>query len=232
MSTPRMNTNHWFALSAVYLERARRALVAGTFLGGPVAVFFAHRSGYRADEVALNLLVVALTWPMAAAGVVGKCKADGSLSFLASLPVSRHDHARAWLSVIMLLALPATIAAVVVTGMHAVDWSAAQLLMIGAGAMAVITAFVATVVAVQLSVPPVTAVVYFANGMGGLVLLVGGIGELVSWQQSALVAVLQHPLFLPVLSLMAWGSAGLVLWWSWHRIGHYMTSYVGDAPRA
>jgi len=29
-----------------------------------------------------------------------------------------------------------------------------------------------------------------------------------------------------------WVVAGGAFWWSWHRIGHFMTSYVGEPPKA
>lgn len=230
-----MTPRPWITLAALYFQRTRRALVAVTLIAGSMAVLLSRASGYRAQEMALNLLVVAITWPMAAAGVVGKCKADGSLAFLASLPVSRDEHARAWGFVIALLTVPAAVSAVVATGLYTQGVAATTLVMLGLAVSAVLTAIVMAIVAVQLSVPPTMSVVYFANGLAVLVLGLAGISQLVEWQQSrmsSLLPLLQSPWLMPALSLLLWSMAGLALWWSWRRIGHYMTSYVGDPPGA
>lgn len=230
-----MTPRPWITLAALYLQRARRALMAVTLIAGSMAVLLSRASGYHAQEVALNLLVVAITWPMAAAGVVGKCKADGSLAFLASLPVSRDEHARAWGVVIALLTVPAAVCAVVATGLSTQGIAPSTLMMLGLAVSALLTALVMVIVAVQLSVPPTMSVVYFANGLAVLVLGMAAIANLVEWQQSrgpSLLPLLRSPWLMPALSLLLWSIAGFAVWWSWRRIGHYMTSYVGDPPGA
>ena len=104
--------------------------------------------------------------------------------------------------------------------------------MMGAGVLAATVAFVSLVVAVQLSAPPATAFVYFANGVTAVLVAIAGLNQFADWQQLSLTALAQSRLLMPMLSLTLWSVAGFVLWWSWRRIGHYMTSYVGDPPRA
>jgi hypothetical protein len=46
------------------------------------------------------------------------------------------------------------------------------------------------------------------------------------------MALMRSELFFVGLSVVVWVVAGAAFWWSWHRIGHFMTSYVGEPPKA
>jgi hypothetical protein len=223
---------HWVALLRVYLERARRAIVVLTLSMAPLSIYFAHKAGYRIEEVALNLTVVAMMLPMAAGGIVGKSKADGSLAFLASLPVSRGDHARSWLALIALLSLPLAITAMVACYLGPLALRGGPLIAIGASALALSVALVMTMVAVQLAAPPTAAIMHFMTALSVIIVTLAALGELFTSYSAQANAVLRSDLFLPAAALLMWSVAGGAFWWSWHRIGHYMTSYVGDPPEA
>jgi hypothetical protein len=223
---------HWIALSMVYLERARRAVFVLTLSMAPLAIYFAHKAGYRIEEIALNLTVVAMMLPMAAGGIVGKSKADGSLAFLASLPVSRVDHARSWLVLIALLSVPLSITTMVACYLGPLAMRGGQLIAIGVSALTITVALVMSMVAVQLAAPPTTATMHFFTALSVLIMALAAVGELFTSAPAQAKALLRSDLFVPAASLLMWSIAGGAFWWSWHRIGHLMTSYVGDPPEA
>lgn len=227
-----MNTRHLRLLSLVYLERARSALIAVTLSMTPVCILFAKKSGYQPAELALNFTVLAALYPFAIGGVVAKSKADGSLAFLASLPISASDHARSWLLVITLLSLP--IALVVMLACHYPPLALRGTMLAAVGLMSMVCTISAVMgmLAVQLSAPPAMAGARFMSVLCGLILLLAAVGKLHELQPSALDTLVRSPYFFPVLSLMGWSAAAAGLWWSWQRIGHFMTSYVGDPPSA
>lgn len=231
-TTPGSTRRQWPTLAALYLERSRRALITMLLLSGPLALFVAHNDGFRPQDIAVNLLVVAILLPIGLGGVVGKCKADGSLAFLANLPVSRDEHARSWLAPIALLSLPLAILTAV-AGYHGpLALRGIQLVAISLGAPVLTTTIAMVLVAVQLGAPPTMAPVLFLRGISiGLLSLWAG-GELASQFPTPTSALLRSPLLVPALSVAMWGSAAGALWWSWRRIGHHMTSYVGDPPGA
>lgn len=226
------HVRHWPVLSSLYLERARKAIVVMALSVTPLSLFFAHKSGYRIDEVALNFMIVAALLPLALGGVVGKCKADSSLAFLASLPVSRTEHAKSWLAVVVLLSLPlgATTMVACYHGPPALRGGA--LIAAGVGATIAAVSLTAVMIAMQLAAPPTMAVVGFGTALSFFVLLLAGVGQLFTWFPAQMNALVRSDLFLPILSLLLWMAAAGALWWSWQRIGHYMTSYVGDPPGA
>lgn len=227
-----MNTRHLRLLSLVYLERARGALIAITLSMTPVCILFAKKSGYQPAELALNFTVLAAFYPFAIGGVVAKSKADGSLAFLASLPISASDHARSWLLVVMLLSLPIALV-VMVAGYHPpLALRGSMLAGVGLTSMACAISAVMGMLAVQLSAPPAMAMSRFMSVMGGLILLLAAVGKLYEFQPTAFETLVHSPYFFPVLSLLGWGAAAAGFWWSWQRVGHFMTSYVGDPPSA
>lgn len=231
-TAPRPTPRQWPTLSALYLERSRRALITMVLLSAPLALFVAHDAGNRPEDLAVNLLLVAVLLPVGLGGVVGKCKADGSLAFLASLPVSRDEHARGWLAPIALLSAPLAVLTAVACYHGPLALRGAQLVAVCLGAPVLTTTVVMILVAVQLGAPPTMAPVLFVRGISiGLLSLWAG-GQLASQFPAHTSALLRSPLLVPVLSIAMWGAAAWAFWWSWRRIGHHMTSYVGDPPGA
>jgi hypothetical protein len=227
-----VSATHWATLAQLYLERTRRALLSISLSVGPLTLFFAWKSRFDLGEVFANIILVTAMLPMALGGVVGKCKADGSLAFLASLPVSRNSHARSWVSACALLTLPLGIAVAMSAYMGPIDFSAVEAVVMAVAAMVFAVAMVMILVAVQLRVPPGTSIVYFGMGFAVLITVLGGVGQLAEWFPQQFAAMLRSELLVPVASLLLWGAAAGALRWSWGRIGHYMTSYVGDPPEA
>lgn len=227
-----VSATHWVTLAQLYLERTRRALLAIALSVGPLTFLFAWKSGFDLGEVFANIILAVGMLPMSLGGVVGKCKADGSLAFLASLPVSRTSHARSWVSACAVLSLPLGIAVAMSASLGPIDFNVVEAIVMAVAAMVFAVAMVMILVAVQLRVPPNTAIGYFGMGFAILIAAVGGAGQLAEWFPQQFASMLRSDLLVPVASLLLWAAAAGALRWSWGHIGHYMTSYVGDPPEA
>jgi hypothetical protein len=73
---------------------------------------------------------------------------------------------------------------------------------------------------------------YLIVGMVGMLMLISSIGTLFEDAPATVMALMRSEMFFVGLSGFIWVVAGTAFWWSWHRIGHFMTSYVGEPPKA
>ncbi len=227
-----MSTRQWQRLARVYLERARRPifLIVVTLL--PLCLLFARNDGYPPRELVLNVSLVAALLPFSLGGVIMRSKADGSLAFVASLPVSRDDHAKSWLTVVVVLSLPLAIVVMTMCSMVPLQWRGAPLVVAGVSATLLIASAVMTLNAVQLSVRPTMAGVYFVNVMAVLTMIIALLASLLDLTPAAASALVHRDGFFVGVSALVWVVAGATFWWSWRRVGHCMTSYVGEPPKA
>jgi ABC-type uncharacterized transport system permease subunit len=86
--------------------------------------------------------------------------------------------------------------------------------------------------AFQLSVPPAMAGAYFLSAMATVVLVITAVTSLFDITPATIVPIIRSEAFLVGMSTALWIAAAVAFWWSWRRVGHYMTSYVGEAPKA
>jgi hypothetical protein len=227
-----MSTRQWQRLARVYFERARRPifLILATLL--PLCLLFARKDGYPPRDLVLNFSLVAALLPFSLGGVIMRSKADGTLAFVASLPVSRDDHAKSWLTVVVALSLPLAIVVMTMCSMAPLEWRGALLVASGISATLLIASAVMTLNAFQLSVRPTMAGVYFVNAMAVLTMIISLLSSLLHLSPAAASALVQREGFLVGVSALVWVAAGAAFWWSWRRIGHYLTNYVGEPPKA
>lgn len=227
-----MSARQWQRLSRVYLERLRRPLLLmlGTLI--PVSLFFASRHGLQMQEFVANLALVSALLPFGVGGIIAKSKADGSLAFIASLPVSRDDHARSWLAVVLLLTLPLAVMVMTMGYLGPLQLRGVPLIVCGLSATLLIASAVLTLNAFQLSAPPAMAAVYFLTTMAGITMFIGIAAEVLNVTPQHVKTLVRSELFFVGASAVVWAAAGAAFWWSWQRIGHFMTSYVGEPPKA
>jgi hypothetical protein len=222
----------WQRLAWVYLERAGRPILLSLCTLLPLALLFASKHGFQPIALLQNLLLVSALFPFATGGVVLRSKADGSLAYIASLPISARDHARSWLAVVLCLSVPFAVTAALTAYVSPLAMRGLPLIVAGIALMALSMSVVLTMNAFQLSVPPAMAGAYFVSAMAALVLAFTGVARLWEITPDTLMPLVRSGQFLMVLSAAICVAAGVAFWWSWHRIGHFMTSYVGEAPNA
>ncbi|MCZ8206334.1 hypothetical protein [Gemmatimonas sp.] len=222
----------WQSLMAIHWRRARASLLAVTLAVGPLCLLFAHKSGYRAEDILANVIMLCAFLPFGVGSAVAKSKADGSLAFLASLPVSAAEHVRAWLVLAALLATPLVVAVTAATLVLPLGLPAVAAPAIAVTTFAFIVSVTLAMLAVQLSKPPAGAGAYLIATMSTVLLVLFAVGKVAELTPTLFSAVVRSPYFVPGLSVILWGVVGVVFWRSCHRIGHYMTSYVGDPPQA
>jgi hypothetical protein len=227
-----MINRQWYRLTQVYLERLRRPLTLMLCTLLPVCLLFARKHGYQPQELVANFTLVATLIPFGVGGVIMRSKADGTLAFIAGLPVSRHDHALSWLAVVVLLSLPLALAVMAMGSLSSLHLRGALLVLSGVSATMLIASVVMTVNAFQLSVRPTMAGVYFVSAMGVITMLIAALGALFDISAAQLLSLVRSEFFFVGLSVLVWIVAGTAFWWSWQRIGHFMTSYVGEPPKA
>ncbi len=227
-----MSNRQWQRLALVYLERTRRPLLMTLVTLVPACVLFARKHGYQPHELVMNFTLVAALMPFGLGGVIMRSKADGSLAFIAALPVSRDDHARSWFAVVLVLTLPLTLLVMAMCSQAPLQLRGVPLVASGASAALLISSAVMTLNAFQLSVRPAMAGAYFLAAMAVIVTMIGMLGSLIDLTPTAVAALVRSELFLPGVSVVVWLTAGTAFWWSWRRIGHFMTSYVGEPPKA
>jgi hypothetical protein len=227
-----MSRRQWQRLSRVYLERTSRPIVMMLCTLIPMCLLFARKHGYQPHDLAVNFTLVSALLPFSVGGIILRSKADGTLAFIAGLPVSRDDHARSWLTFVLVLALPLAILLTVLCSMAPLQLRGMPLLLSGLSATLLIASAVMTMIAFQLSVRPTMAGTYLIVGMAGMLMLITSIGALFEGAPATVMALMKSELFFVGLSVVVWVVAGGAFWWSWHRIGHFMTSYVGEPPKA
>jgi hypothetical protein len=227
-----MSRRQWLRLSRVYLERTRGPLVVMLCTLIPTCLLFARKGGYQPHDLAVNFTLVSAVLPFSVGGIIFRSKADGTLAFIAGLPVSRDDHARSWLTVVLLLALPLTVLLTVLCSMAPLQLRGIPLLLSGLSATLLTASGAMTMSAFQLSVRPTMASPYLLAGMASVVTLISSVGALFEGAPATVMALMKSELFFVGLSVVVWVVAGGAFWWSWHRIGHFMTSYVGEPPKA
>jgi len=227
-----MSTRQWQRLARVYLERARQPILVMLAALVPTCVLFARKHGYQPQELVTNLALVAALMPFGLGGVTMRSKADGTLAFIAGLPVSRDDHARSWLTVVLALSLPLAVIVMTMCGMAPLRLRGVPLVASGVSAMLLIASAVMTLNAFQLSVRPTMAGVYFVSTMAVITMITGMLSSLLDLTPAAASALVRSPLFFVGAAALVWVAAGAAFWWSWRRIGHFMTSYVGEPPKA
>jgi len=227
-----MSSRQWQRLARVYLERAKSPLLLMLATLIPTCVLFSRKHGYQPLELVVNLALVAALIPFGVGGVIMRSKADGTLAFIAGLPVSRDDHARSWLAVGLILSLPLSVLVMVMGYMTPLQLRGATLVLSGLSASLLIASAVMTMNAFQLSVRPTMAGVYFVTGMAVIAMLMVTVGTLLDVTPAKAAVLVRSELFFVGLSILVWCVAGMAFWWSWRRIGHFMTSYVGEPPKA
>lgn len=227
-----MSSRQWQRLARVYLERARSPLLLMLATLIPTCVLFSSKHGYQPQELVVNLALVAALIPFGVGGVIMRSKADGTLAFIAGLPVSRDDHARSWLAVVLTLSLPLAVLVMVMGYMTPLQLRGATLVLSGVSASLLIASAVMSMNAFQLSVRPTMAGVYFVTGMAVIAMLMVTVGTLLDVTPASAAVLVRSELFFVGLSTLVWCVAGMAFWWSWRRIGHFMTSYVGEPPKA
>ena len=227
-----MSRRQWQRLSRVYLERTSRPIVMMLCTLIPMCLLFARKHGYQPHDLAVNFTLVSALLPFSVGGIILRSKADGTLAFIAGLPVSRDNHARSWLTFVLVLALPLAILLTVLCSMAPLQLRGMPLVLSGLSATLLIASAVMTMIAFQLSVRPTMAGTYLIVGMAGMLMLITSIGALFESAPATVIALMKSELFFVGLSVVVWVVAGGAFWWSWHRIGHFMTSYVGEPPKA
>lgn len=227
-----MSTRQWQRLALVYLERARRPILMILVTLIPACLLFARKHGYQPQELATNVALVAALLPFALGGVIMRSKADGTLAFIAALPVSRDEHAKSWLTVVLVLSLPLAVIVMILCAMAPLHLRGGALVACGGSAALLIASAVMTLNAFQLSVRPTMAGVYFVTTMAVITMIIGMVSSLLEVTPAAASALVQSELFFAGAAVLVWLTAGAACWWSWRRIGHFMTSYVGEPPKA
>ena len=227
-----MSRRQWIRLARVYVERLTRPIILSVCTLIPVCLLFARKDGSTPQAVLRYVSLIAAMLPFTVGGIITRSKADGSLAFLASLPVSRQDHARSWCLVVVLLSLPIAAVVMAMCYLPPVALRGVEVVAAGLAATLLTASAVMTMNALQLSVQPSMAAHYFLLGMIGVVGFIVGVGELFELSASTLITAMRKPWFFPVLSTSVWAVAAAAFTWAWRRIGHYMTSYVGEPPKA
>lgn len=227
-----MSRRQWPRLAQLYLERTKRPLVMMLCTLIPMCLLFTSKHGYQPHDLVVNFTLVSALLPFSVGGIILRSKADGTLAFIAGLPVSRDDHARSWLTFVLVLALPLAILLTVLCSMEPLQLRGMPLVLSGLSATLLIASAVMTMIAFQLSVRPTMAGTYLIVGMAGMLMLISSISALFEGAPATVMALMRSELFFVGLSVVVWAVAGGAFWWSWHRIGHFMTSYVGEPPKA
>lgn len=227
-----MSRFQWQRLARLYLERMRRPLVMILCTLIPACLLFARKHGYQPHDLVVNFTLVSALIPFSVGGIILRSKADGTLAFIAGLPVSRDDHARSWLTFVLVLALPLAVLLTVLCSMAPLQLRGLPLVLSGLSATLLIASAAMTMIAFQLSVRPAMAGTYLIVGMVGMLMLISSIGTLFEDAPATVMALMRSEMFFVGLSGFIWVVAGTAFWWSWHRIGHFMTSYVGEPPKA
>jgi hypothetical protein len=227
-----MSSQQWQRLARVYLERARRSLLLMLVTLVPACLLFSQKHGYQPEELVVNLALVAALVPFSVGGVIMRSKADGTLAFIAGLPVSRDDHARSWLAVVLVLSLPIAVLVMAMGYLPPLQLRGSSLILSGLSASLLIASAVMTMNAFQLSVPPTMAGVYFVTSMAVVAMLIVTVGTFLEVTSADAARLVRSERFFVGLSALVWCVAGVAFWWSWRRIGHFMTSYVGEPPKA
>lgn len=227
-----MSRRQWHRLARVYLERTRRPLIMMLCTLIPTCLLFARKHGYQPYDLVVNFSLVSALIPFAVGGIIVRSKADGTLAFISALPVSRDDHARSWLTLVLVLTLPLAVLLTVLCSMAPLQLRGLPLVLSGLSATLLIASGVMTMSAFQLSVRPTMAGTYLIVGMVGMLTLISSVGALFDGAPATVMALMRSELFFVGLSVVVWVVAGAAFWWSWHRIGHFMTSYVGEPPKA
>lgn len=227
-----MSRFQWQRLARLYLERMRRPLVMILCTLIPACLLFARKHGYQPHDLVVNFTLVSALIPFSVGGIILRSKADGTLAFIAGLPVSRDDHARSWLTFVLVLALPLAVLLTVLCSMAPLQLRGLPLVLSGLSVTLLIASAAMTMIAFQLSVRPAMAGTYLIVGMVGMLMLISSIGTLFEDAPATVMALMRSEMFFVGLSGFIWVVAGTAFWWSWHRIGHFMTSYVGEPPKA
>lgn len=220
-------------LASLHLSRLRRPLVATLVgLSAVVAVSVA-RHGWSIDSVVPWVLGVMLILPLAPGFTLVKEKADGSLRYYASLPVSGESHAVARTLVSLLLTVPAGVMLgvsmrwLIPVASGALPWAA------GVGAAICLTTLSLALLAVQMKAPIGEAATYMVYAMLGF----GVIGKAASFAVdrgwlASLRPILQTRSGLAVASAVLWvlcAAAGIAAFRSIERTS---VRYRGEIARA
>jgi hypothetical protein len=223
-------------LATLHLSRLRRPLVA-VLVSVPVMIALSVlRHGWSVDATLPWLLGVSLILPFAPGITLVKEKADGSLRYYASLPVSGESHAFARALVSLLLALlPGLVVGLATRSLMpaengALPWAA------GIGAATCLFALSLALLAFQMKASIGEAATYMVYAMLGIGLGVGVIGKVASlavergWLAS-LLPILHTRTGLAAASGVLWlvcATAGVV---AFRSIARTSVRYRGEIAR-
>ncbi|HVZ47980.1 MAG TPA: hypothetical protein VG916_04305 [Gemmatimonadaceae bacterium] len=217
------------ALFRLHLLRLRRTAVTLVVTSCALAALYAVQHPVTVDSMLPWFLGGAGVLPMAPALLMAREKADGSLRYFASLPVTPGDHASARALTVFLLTLPAGAIVMLAMRQPPLSLPAGLAGMAGAGACVAMAGLGLVLLAVQIALPPGEGfryLLYTFVAFLGVMQVAGFVGKL--GVADIAMRVLRTPTGLGALSAALWIAMGVAIWAALKVIGTKTVAYRGD----
>jgi hypothetical protein len=221
------------ALTRIFAGRLTRQLGAVATTVVVLSGLDIVKHGVRPSSLITWLIAGAIMMPPMQGIVVVRDKMDGTLRFLASLPVAGAEHVAARLAGGALFAIPALILAPIGLRANAPQFSMAQDIMIGIGLWMALVAGSLALVALQLRTTVgegVRAAMFLFIGL----IILGRIVSSVSASErfAGMRASLRSPIGFAALSLLLWVVVAAITWWACRTVARISESYQGEPAAA
>lgn len=215
----------------VISARSARAIVTTLAVTIALLVVIGMRKGFTLAVLGDAALGAAIMLPLIGSGTVVRSKSDGSLRFLAGLPVRGSDHAWAWIALCAILSVPAAFCASVVMAFSSLHLEGVRLLVSFLGFWGLASTFSLCVVAIQLSVAPGRAASVFVIAICTLIVALQLIDVFQEKLGFSLVSTVESQWLFPLLSTVFYLFVGAACMIAFRRVAFVSCTFVGDPIR-
>ncbi len=226
-----MRSDRIFTLARLFLSRLGRQLGAVLVAVGAMATVDIARHGVHLMSLVAWGLGGALMVPPMQAVVVVRDKMDGSLRFLASLPVAGAEHVAARTLAAAVLGFPAFVLGLIGLSAGAPAFSPSQDVAIAFTSWIALTVISVAFTAVQMRTRVGDGI---RLAMFGFAAIVIGARVLSSATSGGRFATWRAILFtergFALASVLVWILIGAAAWWAARTIARISESYEGDGP--
>lgn len=218
----------WQALFRLHRDRALPQMQTLMLMSIGLAILFTALDRAGLDRLLQYGTVAAASLAVLPPAFANKCRQDGTLRFLGTLPVTAGQHAASWIALCALNALPLVLLATAASARPPVNLPLAQLPGLAFGLLLFTTAAMATALALQLRTKPGEGPKGLLIALGTILVAGWGLGELFDHAPRLDALPVPLPLLLVGFSLGSTLVALALLRFAWGSIGRSVTyAWVG-----